>query len=81
MTIATSAATGDPLLAPKASALVLGLSVSWLAKARLRGEGPRFVKVWPCGTLTAVLHSRLGEDDERPSARSCATLCHLSHPI
>jgi hypothetical protein len=35
MTITTSAAAGDPLLAPKAAALVLGLSVSWLAKARL----------------------------------------------
>jgi hypothetical protein len=79
MTIATSAATGDPLLAPKAAALVLGLSVSWLAKARLRGDGPRFVKVWPCGTPPAVLPSRLGEDDERLSARSCATFATLCH--
>jgi predicted DNA-binding transcriptional regulator AlpA len=63
MTITTSAATGDPLLAPKTAALVLGLSVSWLAKARLRGDGPRFVKVghavrYPQSYLRDYIRSR-----------------------
>ena len=63
MTITTSAAAGDPLLAPKAAALVLGLSVSWLAKARLRGDGPRYVKVghavrYPQSYLRDYIRSR-----------------------
>ena len=57
MTITTSAAAGDPLLAPKAAALVLGLSVSW------RGDGPRYVKVghavrYPQSYLLDYIRSR-----------------------
>jgi hypothetical protein len=52
MTITTSAAAGDPLLAPKAAALVLGLSVSWLAKARHypRGQAAPALRWLPCGS-------------------------------
>jgi len=32
------------LLTPKETTKVLKVSLSWLAKARLRGDGPRYVK-------------------------------------
>ncbi len=35
----------DPLLHPVQVAKLLGLSLSWLAKSRLNGTGPRFVKI------------------------------------
>lgn len=34
-----------PLLTPREAARVLTVSESWLAKARMRGDGPPFVKV------------------------------------
>jgi hypothetical protein len=34
-----------PLLHPKDAAKVLNVSISWLAKARMTGEGPEFVKI------------------------------------
>ena len=37
--------TIDPLLHPRDAARILGVSMSWLAKARLRGDGPRYVKI------------------------------------
>jgi hypothetical protein len=33
------------LLIPKEAAKVLKVSVSWLAKARMRGDGPPFIKI------------------------------------
>jgi hypothetical protein len=44
MTKTTLAAGDEPMLTPKEAARMLKLSVSWLAKSRLRGDGPRFVK-------------------------------------
>jgi predicted DNA-binding transcriptional regulator AlpA len=38
------AAGDDVLLSPNEAACRIGMSVSWLAKARARGDGPRFVK-------------------------------------
>ncbi|HTV29126.1 MAG TPA: helix-turn-helix domain-containing protein [Xanthobacteraceae bacterium] len=35
----------DPLLTPRTAAKVLTVSESWLAKARMRGDGPPYVKV------------------------------------
>jgi predicted DNA-binding transcriptional regulator AlpA len=35
----------DPLLHPKEVAKLLGVSVSWLAKSRLSGTGPPFIKL------------------------------------
>jgi predicted DNA-binding transcriptional regulator AlpA len=35
----------EPLLTPLQTANLLGVSQSWLAKARLRGDGPRFLKI------------------------------------
>jgi len=35
----------DRLLLPTEASEVLGVSLSWLAKARLRGDGPPFTKI------------------------------------
>ncbi len=35
----------EPLLKPEEAAKIMNVSTSWLAKARLSGDGPRFVKV------------------------------------
>jgi hypothetical protein len=35
----------EALLTPSQTGKLLGVSDSWLAKARLRGDGPRYVKV------------------------------------
>jgi Helix-turn-helix domain len=49
--------SGIKLLTPKEAAELLKVSVSWLAKARIRGDGPPFIKIgrsiryselWPC---------------------------------
>jgi predicted DNA-binding transcriptional regulator AlpA len=63
LTKTTLANSDDPLLPPKEAAPVLGLSVSWLAKARLRGDGPRFVKIghavrYPLSYLRDYIRSR-----------------------
>ena len=33
------------LLTPKEAARILKVSLSWLAKARMRGDGPPFIKI------------------------------------
>ena len=48
MTIPTTiktAASIDHLLPPKEAAQFLRVSLSWLAKARMRGDGPPYIKV------------------------------------
>lgn len=35
-------------LTPKETAELLKVSVSWLAKARMRGDGPPFIKIGRC---------------------------------
>jgi hypothetical protein len=35
----------DRLLTPSETATSLGVSLSWLAKARLRGDGPAYIKI------------------------------------
>ena len=45
MNAPTRASTIDPLLHPRDVGKILNVSLSWLAKARLSGDGPRFVKV------------------------------------
>ena len=37
--------SGERLLTPKDAAILLRLSESWLAKARMRGDGPPYVKL------------------------------------
>jgi predicted DNA-binding transcriptional regulator AlpA len=45
MTKDPTSTTIDRLFIPAETANLLGLSLSWLAKARLRGDGPRYVKI------------------------------------
>ena len=41
----TTKADIERLLTPKDAAHFLRMSLSWLAKARMRGDGPTFIKV------------------------------------
>jgi predicted DNA-binding transcriptional regulator AlpA len=64
MTTVTKANTIDALLHPAEAAKVLRLSVSWLAKSRLTGTGPRFVKMgravrYPESSLREFIKSRM----------------------
>ena len=45
MNVLTKPLDFDPLLTAKETAPLMRMSTSWLAKARLRGDGPRFRKV------------------------------------
>jgi predicted DNA-binding transcriptional regulator AlpA len=45
MNVSAKGGTLDPLLHPRDAAKMLNVSVSWLAKARLSGTGPRYVKI------------------------------------
>jgi predicted DNA-binding transcriptional regulator AlpA len=58
MNAPTRASTIDPLLHPQDAAKILNVSTSWLAKARLSGDGPRFVKI---GRAVRYLESSLRE--------------------
>ena len=56
--------TIDPLLHSRDSAKMLGLSISWLAKSRLRGDGPRYTKIgravrYPESSLREYIKSRM----------------------
>ena len=53
----------DRLLTPREAAKFLGVSESWLAKARMRGDGPPFVKFgrsvrYPTSGLNDYVRSR-----------------------
>jgi predicted DNA-binding transcriptional regulator AlpA len=48
----------DPLLRPRDAAKILNVSTSWLAKERMSGTGPRFVKI---GRSVRYLESGLRE--------------------
>jgi predicted DNA-binding transcriptional regulator AlpA len=54
----TRAVSTEPLLQPKEAARILNVSISWLAKSRLSGTGPRFVKI---GRAVRYLESSLRE--------------------
>ena len=47
----------ERLLTPSETATSLGVSLSWLAKARLRGDGPLYVKIG-----RAVRYGSLGSE-------------------
>jgi hypothetical protein len=46
----------DGLVTPKEAAKIIKMSVSWLAKARHRGDGPEYVRF---GTSIRYLKSKL----------------------
>jgi len=52
------AGPSEPLLTPADAARMLRVSLSWLAKARLSGDGPRFVKI---GRSVRYLESAIRE--------------------
>ena len=58
VTVSPKAGTIEPLLPPREAAKILNVSTSWLAKSRLSGEGPRFVKI---GRAVRYLESSLRE--------------------
>jgi predicted DNA-binding transcriptional regulator AlpA len=58
MNASIKATTIEPLLHPRDAAKLLNVSVSWLAKSRLSGDGPRFVKI---GRAVRYLESSLRE--------------------
>jgi predicted DNA-binding transcriptional regulator AlpA len=54
----------DRLLTPKEAAEFLRVSISWLAKARMRGDGPPYVKIrhairYPESALHQWMKSRM----------------------
>ncbi len=71
MNASVKASTTDPLLHPKDAAKILNVSVSWLAKARLSGTGPRFAKIgravrYSQSSLAEFIRSRMrGSTSER----------------
>jgi len=64
MNALAKAGTTDRLLHPKEVAQMLNVSLSWLAKARLRGDGPRYVKIgravrYPESSVREYVKSRM----------------------
>jgi predicted DNA-binding transcriptional regulator AlpA len=64
MNALAKATTVDPLLPPRDAAKMLNVSVSWLAKARLSGAGPRYVKIgrsvrYPESSIREFIKSRM----------------------
>jgi predicted DNA-binding transcriptional regulator AlpA len=64
MTALAKASTTDQLLHPLGAARMLNVSTSWLAKARLAGTGPRYVKIgravrYPESTIREFVKSRM----------------------
>jgi hypothetical protein len=52
----SSSSEDDELLTPNEAAKIIKMSVSWLAKARRRGDGPEYVRF---GTSIRYLKSKL----------------------
>ena len=64
MNAVTKATTNDPLLHHRDAAKFLGVSTSWLAKRRLTGDGPRYVKIgrsvrYPMSGLLGYVQARM----------------------
>lgn len=64
MPILPKSGTFDPLLHPRDAANMLAVSMSWLAKSRLSGTGPRFVKIgravrYPESTIREFIKCRM----------------------
>jgi predicted DNA-binding transcriptional regulator AlpA len=58
------ATTIETLLYPANTAKLMGVSTSWLAKRRLAGDGPRFVKIgrsvrYPESSVREYIKSRM----------------------
>jgi predicted DNA-binding transcriptional regulator AlpA len=60
---ANKAATLEPLLTPEQAAKILNVSTSYLAKSRVHGDGPEFVKIgravrYPDSSLRKFIKAR-----------------------
>jgi hypothetical protein len=66
--------TIDPLLHPRDVARILNVSTSWLAKSRLSGDGPRFVKIGRAVRYLEASTSRRGRED-RPASNKPILAC------
>jgi hypothetical protein len=74
----TPTAEADVLLTPKEAAHRIGMSLSWLAKARARGDGPRFVRYgrsvkYPLSYLLEDMHTRTSSSASPASPTSSST--------
>ena len=49
--LSSAGRTADRLLTPKEAADFLRVSLSWLAKARMRGDGPPYAKFGRCRSV------------------------------
>lgn len=71
----TSSNDDDDLLTPSAAAKLLGVSLSWLAKARMRGDGPPFVKIgrsvrYPMPALREFIRTRMRRSTVDPGGHN-----------
>ena len=63
--------SGGRLLTPREAADFLRVSESWLAKARMRGDGPPYVKVGRSGPVAQISSATV---DQRAVAKGDAAL-------
>ena len=61
----STALVTDLLLEPKEAAAILKVSLSWLAKARMRDEGPPFIRIGRCIRYSNVALFRWLKSRER----------------
>jgi hypothetical protein len=61
----STALVTDLLLEPKEAAAILKVSLSWLAKARMRDEGPPFIRIGRCIRYSNVALFRWLKSQER----------------
>jgi predicted DNA-binding transcriptional regulator AlpA len=68
----------DPLLTPREASAFLGLSRSWLAKLRLTGDGPSYIKLgrqvrYRLGDLEAWLQGHVQSSTSDTGSRALGT--------
>ncbi len=61
----STALVTDLLLEPREAAAILKVSLSWLAKARMRDEGPPFIRIGRCIRYSNVALFRWLKSRER----------------
>jgi hypothetical protein len=61
----STAIVNDVLLEPREAGAILKVSLSWLAKARMRGEGPPFIRIGRCIRYSNVALFRWLKSRER----------------
>lgn len=82
----TSAEKPDTLFSPAQAAKLLNVSLSWLAKARMRGDGPPFVKMgrvvrYSELALREYIQTRMRRSTSNEEVRNRSSLYELVGPI